>query len=51
MTVVTSVTMLFVRRKTSLSHHPDESDAKKDVGVATEVMKRFLGLVAETHQT
>ncbi|MDX6382013.1 MAG: allantoate deiminase [Rubrobacteraceae bacterium] len=51
MATLTSVTMLFVRCKEGLSHHPDESVTKEDVGVAIDVMKRFLELVGEAHKT
>jgi allantoate deiminase len=51
MAVLTSVTMLFVRCKDGLSHHPDESVAKEDVGIAVDVTKRFLELVGEAHKT
>jgi allantoate deiminase len=50
MATLTSVTMLFVRKE-GLSHHPDESVTKEDVGVAIDVMKRFLELVGEAHKT
>jgi acetylornithine deacetylase/succinyl-diaminopimelate desuccinylase-like protein len=40
-----------VRCKESLSHHPDESVTEEDVGIAIEVMKRFLELVGEAHKT
>jgi allantoate deiminase len=51
MATLTSITMFFVRCKESLSHHPDESVTEEDVGIAIEVMKRFLELVGEAHKT
>jgi allantoate deiminase len=51
MATLTSVTMLFVRCKEGLSHHPDESVTKEDVGIAIDIMKRFLELVGEAHKT
>jgi allantoate deiminase len=41
------VTMLFVRCKEGISHNPAESVAQEDVGVAVEVMGRFLERVKE----
>jgi allantoate deiminase len=51
MATLTSVTMLFMRCKEGLSYHPDESVTEEDVGIAIEVMKRFLELVGEAHKT
>jgi hypothetical protein len=51
MIVLTSVTVLFVQRNAGLGHQLEESATKQDVGVAIEVMRRFLGLVTEVHQT
>jgi allantoate deiminase len=51
MTTLTSITLLFVRCKEGLSHHPDESVTEEDVGIAIEVMKCFLELVGEAHKT
>ena len=52
MTVLATVTVFFMHRKAGLlSHHPEESVAKKNVSAGIEVMKHFLGLVAEAHQT
>jgi allantoate deiminase len=42
------VAMLFVRCLGGVSHNPAESVTVEDVGVAIEVMDRFLKLVAET---
>lgn len=39
--------MLFVRCKEGVSHNPVESVANEDVGVAIQVMGRFLDLLAE----
>ncbi len=44
------VTMLFVRCKGGLSHHPDESVAAGDVGVALTVLRDFLMLLKERHE-
>jgi allantoate deiminase len=41
------VAMLFVRCKEGISHNPAESVAQEDVGVAVEIMDRFLELVRE----
>lgn len=40
------VTMLFVRCREGLSHHPDEYAAPKDLGVALEVLINFLQRLA-----
>jgi allantoate deiminase len=42
MSAVTPVSMLFVRCKGGISHHPDESASVEDVRVAIEVMNEFL---------
>jgi allantoate deiminase len=42
---ITPATMLFVRCKGGISHHPDESAAVDDVRVAIEVMNDFIGLL------
>src|SRR6185436_4163226 len=42
MAAVTPVTMLFVRCKGGISHHPDESATLEDVRVAIAVMSSFL---------
>jgi allantoate deiminase len=39
---LTDVSMLFVRCKGGVSHHPDESVAEGDVAVAIDVVERFL---------
>ena len=44
---LTPAAMLFVRCEDGVSHNPAESVEKEDVGVAIEVMGRFLELVAE----
>ena len=52
MTVLATVTVFFMHREAGLlSHHPEESVAKKIVSAGIEVMKRFLGLVAEVRRT
>jgi allantoate deiminase len=43
---LTDVTMLFVRCKGGISHHPAEAVAVADVAVAIEVLEQFLGLLA-----
>ena len=47
MSDVAPVTMLFVRCERGISHNPAESVEKEDVGVAIEVVDRFLRLMAE----
>lgn len=47
LSAITPVSMLFVRCKGGISHHPDESVAAHDVAVAVEVLYRFLGLLAQ----
>ena len=47
MASLTPAAMLFVRCEEGISHNPAESVKKEDVGVAIEVMGRFLDLVAE----
>jgi allantoate deiminase len=42
MAAVTPVAMLFVRCRRGLSHHPDEHVAEADLGVAAEILARFL---------
>src|SRR5215211_4136107 len=44
---LTPVAMLFVRCKEGISHNPAESVTQEDVGVAVEVMDRFLERVKE----
>jgi allantoate deiminase len=46
MAAITPVTMLFVRCKAGISHHPDESVSAKDVRVAIAVMNDFLKTLA-----
>lgn len=48
MAALTPVSMLFVRCEEGISHNPAESVGKEDVGVAVEVMGRFLELMAES---
>lgn len=43
---LTPIAMLFVRCKEGISHNPAESITKEDVGIALDVMSRFLELVA-----
>jgi allantoate deiminase len=45
---LTPVAMLFVRCKEGISHNPAESVAQEDVGVAVEVMARFLEIMSES---
>ena len=42
-----SVSMLFVRCKDGVSHHPDESVREEDVAVALDVVCRFLALLTD----
>ncbi len=51
MAALAPVAMLFVRCKEGISHHPAESVAREDVEAALGVMRRFLGLLAQTHST
>lgn len=46
MSTLTGVGMLFVRCKGGVSHNPAESVQTEDVGVAIEVLSRFLDLLA-----
>lgn len=46
MAALTPVGMLFVRCRGGLSHHPDEAVTEADVGVAVDVLRRFLELLA-----
>ena len=48
MAALTPAAMLFVRCEDGISHNPAESVEKEDVGVAIEVMGRFLGLMADS---
>jgi allantoate deiminase len=47
MAALTPMAMLFVRCKEGISHNPAESVIEEDVGIAIEVMSRFLALLAE----
>jgi allantoate deiminase len=47
MSTLTDVAMLFVRCKGGVSHNPAESVATEDVGLAIEVLGRFLELLSE----
>jgi allantoate deiminase len=47
MSEITEIGMLFVRCKGGISHNPAESVSTEDVGVAIEVLGRFLELLAE----
>ncbi len=42
---LTDVSMLFVRCRGGVSHHPDESVRADDVGIAIDVVERFLRTV------
>jgi allantoate deiminase len=50
MAAITPITMLFIQCKEGISHNPAESVEKEDVGVAIEVLGRFLKLMGE-HRT
>ena len=45
MSPITDITMLFVRCKGGVSHNPVESVTAEDVGVAMDVLSKFLELV------
>jgi allantoate deiminase len=45
--LTSEVAMLFVRCKDGISHHPDESVRPEDVGVALDVVVRFLHLLTD----
>jgi allantoate deiminase len=47
---ITPATMLFVRCRDGLSHHPDESARTDDIGVALEVLFDFVSLLADRHE-
>ena len=47
MAALAPVAMLFVRCKEGISHNPAESVKREDMGVAIEVMSRFLKLLAQ----
>jgi allantoate deiminase len=44
---LTDVAMLFVRCQGGISHHPAESVTEQDVGVAIDVLGKFLELLAQ----
>jgi allantoate deiminase len=46
MATITPVAMLFVRCAGGVSHHPDESVRREDVGVAIDVTTRFIERLA-----
>jgi allantoate deiminase len=46
MAAITPVTMLFVRCKNGISHHPDESASVDDVRIAIAVMNDFISLLS-----
>ncbi len=47
MTGLTDMAMLFVRCKDGISHNPAESVTSEDVGVALDVLERFVLLLAQ----
>jgi acetylornithine deacetylase/succinyl-diaminopimelate desuccinylase-like protein len=47
MSSLCDIGMLFVRCKGGISHSPAESVTAEDVGVAIDVLGRFLDLLAE----
>jgi allantoate deiminase len=47
MAALTDIGMLFVRCKGGVSHHPAEAVTARDVGVAIDVLGRFVELVAK----
>ena len=48
MAVITPVTMLFVRCKNGISHHPEESVLVEDVRVAIDVLSDFVDHLAQS---
>ena len=46
MAVLTTAAMLFVRCREGISHNPEESVTEEDVGVAIDVMRGFVSLLA-----
>jgi allantoate deiminase len=46
MAQITPVAMLFIRCKDGLSHHPDESAASEDIGMALAALSDFVSLLA-----
>ncbi len=51
MSAVAPVAMLFVRSPGGISHHPDESVLRADVGLALDVLVRFLADLADDPPT
>jgi allantoate deiminase len=49
MAAITPVAMLFVRCKSGISHHPDESAAVEDVRIAINVMDEFIRALANSY--
>jgi allantoate deiminase len=49
MSAITPVTMLFVRSKGGISHHPAEFTSEADIEVAIKVMSDFLSEVARSN--
>ncbi len=47
MSTLTGMAMLFVRCKGGISHNPAESVTSEDVGVAIDVLERFIRLLAQ----
>jgi allantoate deiminase len=47
MSEITDIGMLFVRCKAGVSHNPAESVETDDVGIAIDVLGRFLELLAQ----
>ena len=47
LSVITEIALLFVRCYKGISHHPTESVMEDDVAVASEVLERFLLLLAD----
>ncbi len=50
MAKLTPSAMLFIRCKSGISHHPDESASVQDIHVALNVMNDFLQLLAEKYR-
>lgn len=50
MSALTAVAMLFVRCKEGISHNPEESVSKEDVGVAIDVMSGFISLLTRNER-
>jgi allantoate deiminase len=47
MAATVPVSMLFVRCKNGLSHHPDESASLEDIGAAISIMNDYIKMLAE----